>query len=386
MRKRVAIVNQRYGIEINGGSEQHTRQLAERLISYYEVEVLTTCALEYITWENFFPEGLQSINRVSVRRFPVDKPRDIKHFNETTERLLKSNSVTEDAWVDEQGPLCTALIKYIWEQKDKYDVFIFVTYLYYLTVRGINIVKDKAILIPTAHDEFPIYFSIYKQVFTIPRAIAFNTKEEQNFIYSLFHNEYIPSDILGVGIEIPDRINPGIVKRKYNIKEYIVYVGRIDESKGCLELFAQFIRYKKENPSNLKLLLIGKSVMEIPRHSDILSIGFVIEEEKYNVMASAKMLVLPSLYESLSIVTLESLALGIPVILNGNCEVLVGHCRKSNAGLYYKNYYEFAAAINYLLSHQKEYTTMQLNGNKYVKENYTWDIILNKLRKLIDLV
>jgi glycosyltransferase involved in cell wall biosynthesis len=387
MKKKVAIINQRYGVEVNGGSEQHTRQLAEKLISHYDIEILTTCALEYTTWENFFPEGLQIINRVPVRRFPVDKPRNMRRFNEISARVLTGGGSSEDdVWIDEQGPLCTKLINFLREHREEYDCFIFVTYLYYLTVCGIDLVKDKAILVPTAHNEPSIRLAIYKKVFAAPRAIAFNTEEERKFVHSLFRNQHIPGDILGVGVDLPGNINPGEFKKKYKVDNYLVYVGRIDEGKGCPELFNYFIRYKKNNPSDIKLLLIGKSVMQIPQNPDILPIGFVSEEDKYNGIAASKILILPSVYESLSMVVLESLALGIPVIVNGNCDVLRGHCLKSNAGLYYRTYYEFEAAINYLLLHPKEYTSMRLNGQRYIKENYDWDVIIGKLEKMIDRI
>jgi glycosyltransferase involved in cell wall biosynthesis len=163
-----------------------------------------------------------------------------------------------------------------------------------------------------------------------------------------------------------------------------VYAGRICEGKGCSKLFEFFIQYKKDNPSNLKLILMGKTDMPVPRHPDIAALGFISEEDKYDGMAGAKMLVLPSQYESLSIVVLESLALGVPVVVNGNCEVLRGHCRKSNAGLYYQTYREFEGILNYLLSHTDAYTAMRENGKKYVAKSYNWDKIINKLCSMIE--
>ena len=131
---------------------------------------------------------------------------------------------------------------------------------------------------------------------------------------------------------------------------------------------------------------MGKSVIPIPEDEDIVSLGFVSEEDKYNGMAAAQMLVLPSRFESLSIVVLESLALSVPVVVNGVCEVLHGHCTKSNAGLYYKNYFEFEAAINYLLEHKDVHDAMGVNGVRYVEENYRWDVIINRLDQLIRYV
>jgi glycosyltransferase involved in cell wall biosynthesis len=386
MKKKIAIVNQRYGIEINGGSEQYTRMLAEHLIEIYDIEILTTCALEHTTWKNYFLEGLQSLNGVPVRRFRVDKPRDINSFYRYYSHDLPDNPDTENEWIDRQGPVCTKLIKYIGEHKDEYDIFIFVTYLYYHTVRGIGLANEKAILIPTAHDEPYIRFSVYKNIFSIPKAIIFLTEEEKLLTYSIFHNQHILNEIIGMGVTLPREINLESFKSKYCLNDYIIYAGRVEEGKGCVELFDFFIRYKSRNPSNLKLILIGKAIMQIPHNSDIISLGFVSDSDKYNGMAGAKLLVQPSVNESLSIVVLESLALGIPIFVNGKSEVLQGHCRKSNAGLYYKTYNEFEGILNYLQSHTDIYSIMKLNGKKYVAENYNWIVVIEKFKKIIEAV
>ncbi|GHU64924.1 hexosyltransferase [Clostridia bacterium] len=389
MRKKIAIINQRYGLEVNGGSEQYTRLLAERLTEKNNVEILTTCALDYTTWDNHFSEGTSVIHDVPVRRFPVDQPRDIQRFAQVSERVYTTgigNAVMEAEWIDEQGPLCTKLIQYIKDHADRYDVFIFVTYLYYLTVQGMGLVKDRSILIPTAHDEPPIRLHTYKSVFHAPIAIGYNTEEERDFVHTFFGNNRIPSEILGIGIDIPDIIDTDAFRKKYALDNYLIYVGRIDESKGCAELFDFFTLYKEENPSDLKLVLMGKEVMDVPTNPDIISLGFVSDEDKFNGIAGAKTLLLPSLFESLSMSVLESLALGVPVIVNGGCEVLRGHCLRSNAGMCYTSYDEFEKVLHFLLSHEDDYLAMSVNGANYVAKNYDWTIIMNKLQSLIDRI
>ena len=386
MRKRIALVNQRYGLEVNGGSELHCRQYAERLTEWYDVDVITTCALDYERWENYYPEGRSELNGVNVIRFPVAKQRDPRSFNKLSARVL-NNTVPEDEqlrWIDEQGPYCPACVEYIKEHSGDYSVIIFMTYLYYLTAKGVAEKLDNALLLPTAHDEPPIYLSYYRQVFENARAFIYNTVEEKAMVDRMFRVDGIPYVITGVGIDAPDESELFDAKQRYGLENYIIYAGRIDESKGCGTLFRYFEEYKKRNGGDLKLVLIGKSVMDIPKRDDIISLGFVSDEEKFSLIKDSKFLVLASEFESLSMVVLESMFYGRPVLVNGKCKVLKGHCVRSNAGLYFESYFEFEGAVNYLLSHGEEYSVMRENAKKYVSENYRWDAIMTKLRELID--
>lgn len=388
MLKKIAFVCQRYGLEVNGGAELHCRQLAERLNEYYDVEVLTTCAIDYITWENEYQPGEEMINEVLVRRFPADFPRDIKMFGALSGEIFSNkmhSSKQEDEWLRAQGPVSGELLNFIKENYQEYQAVIFMTYLYYPTAVGILIDIPNKLLIPTAHDEPPVYLRHYKKVFKAPKGIIYNTIEEQRFIQKKFDNANIPSIICGVGVDAPDPETLPSAEACFGIKgDYITYVGRIDKSKGCEELFRYFREYKRKHPGELKLVLAGKAVMDIPRDPDIISLGFVSDEEKFALMRDAKCLVLASEFESLSMVVLESMIMGRPVLVNGKCLVLRGHCTKSNAGLYFENYAEFEGTLSYLLSHPEQYEQMRENGRKYVRQNYDWNVILEKIRGMIE--
>lgn len=386
MKERICFVVQRYGLEVNGGAELHCRQLAEHMLNKYkEVHVLTSKAIDYMTWKNIYTNDEEIINGVVVHRFPVTHERNIDEFNSINSRFFSGQLFVseEREWIEKQGPAVPGLIDYLKENKDNYDAFVFFTYLYYPTVLGVECVKDKAIVIPTAHDEPFLGMKIFNNVFLKPRCFFFNTEEERHLIHKKYHNEYIPSKLGGVGIDVPEIIDGERFKKKYNLSNFMIYVGRIDEGKNCHQLFKYFTEYKKRNANDMKLILMGKPVIDIPKHKDIISLGFVDDQDKFDGIAAAKMLVLPSEFESLSMVVLEAMSVGTPVIVNGKCPVLKGHCIKSNGAFYYQNYFEFEGEVNYILDHPDEVSIMKENAKKYVDENYQWDVIVARLSELI---
>ena len=389
MKKKIAIINQRYGLEVNGGSELYSRQIAEKLIAKYDVEVLTSCAVEYVKWSNYYKEGVEQINGVTVRRFKTLHEREPKVFSALDSMMLSNPHIEEEIseqWIEHMGPYCPELVEYVDKHQDEYEAIIVVTYLYYTAVKSIVRIKNKAIFIPTAHQEPFIHFDMYKKVFGAADAYVFLTDEEKDLVHSIFHNEDVPYEVMGVGVEVPEVVDSDRFKKKYNLDNYLIYVGRIDEGKDCPRLFKYFLEYKRRVKSDLKLVLMGKAVCDIPKSPDIISLGFVSEEDKFDGIKGAKALILPSKFESLSISVLEAMTLSVPVIVNGICDVLKGHCVKSNGGLYYKNYFEFEGCINYMMEHPEEYAIMCKNARKYVEDYFQWDDIMKKFDRIIERV
>ena len=384
--KKIAFVCQRYGLEVNGGAELLCRQLAEKLAERYEVEVYTTCAIDYITWRNEYQPGKERIRGVLVRRFRSRKERsgDFDRFSGAVLTNPNHSDKDEDRWIEKQGPLCPALIDALKERADRYEAILFMTYLYYPTVRGLTLGLDNAYLIPTVHDELPVYLRCFDRVFAGAKGYIWNTPEERAFALRRFPEiAGKPDTVAGIGVQVPDVPLPELPEAIQGVP-YLVYAGRIEEGKGCGRLFSYFREYKRRRGGPLKLVLMGKATMEIPSDPDIVALGFVPEEMKFAVMGGSLAFVLFSQFESLSVVVLESMAMGRPVIVNEDCEVLKGHCLRSGAGLYFKEYRDFAACVDFYLARPDAALEMGKRGVAYVRENYTWPVILEKYSALIE--
>lgn len=384
---RIACIVQRYGIELSGGAELHCRWVAEHLSKYYDVEVLTTCAKDYITWRNSYPEGEETINDVVVRRFRVAKERDAQAFGRLSRRMIRllHTKRGELRWMEAQGPYAPALLDFLTEHAARYDLFIFFSYRYWLSYHGIMRFPHKSFLVPTAEHDPTIYLKIFKPFFHHPRAILYNSVEEKELIHRVSANQAVPGDIVGVGIDVPKCYDPEGFRRRYDlVDDYVIYIGRIDPNKGCAEMFDYFLKFFAQRPSApVKLVLIGSEVMPVPKHKHIIHMGFMSEEDKFSALKGSCFMIMPSLYESLSIVSLEAWSLSKAVLVNGRCAVLEGQCQRSKGGLSYHSYKEFASCMEYMLQHKSATERLGRHGNAYVEANYSWEAIEKKYIQLI---
>lgn len=383
---RIAFVVQRYGLEVAGGAELMCRWLAEHLTKYFEVHVLTTCARNHLPWDNYYPEGEERLNGVIVHRSLVDRKRDHLAFDTLTGKIFGEahTYLDEIEWLKMLGPYSSGLLKHIASSRSEYDLLIFSTYQYFHTVFGLPLVPEKALLIPNAHDDRGIYLDIYNHVFHLPRFILYNTDTERDMVHWRFGNSTVPHAVVGTGIEVPSTIDPERFKQRHGLESpFILYSGRVEPAKGCATLLEHFVRYKDEHGGDVKLVLIGKVEMPLPERDDVLSLGFVSEQEKFDGVAASTVVVLPSEYESLSMINLEAWLMGVPVLANGFCQVLKDNCLKSNGGLYYTSYDEFAACLNLLVADQNLRRVLGENGRQYCQENYSWDVVERKYLEII---
>jgi len=377
---KLAVVVQRYGADINGGAELHARYIAEHMARHGEVEVLTTCARDYVTWANELPAGIETVNGVRVRRFPVDRPRDPRDFGRRSTLVFeRAHSIADELkWLDSEGPRSEMLVRHIAASATSFDFFLFFSYRYYHAFHGARSVPDRAVLVPTAERDPAIGLAIFQPVFRGVRALMYNSLEERAMIERVSGRDG-PGVVVGVGSDIPERPQPWRFKKRFHVRRpFALYVGRIDENKGCKELFSHFERYTRLYPRGLDLLLIGSSMLPVPSHPRIRHLGFLPDEDKFDALAAADLLVMPSQYESLSMVALEAWALGKPVLANGRCDVLRGQVVRSNGGLYYESFEEFAEAMFLLESSGPLGAVLGRHGREFFRRHYAWPVIERK--------
>lgn len=413
VKEKIALVTIRYGKDVNGGAEYHCRMLAERLVEDYDVEVFTTCVCNYYTGVNELPEGDEKINDVLVRRFkvePVDRNRHLLFSKkEKTARklrrflfrlgILKYIASIFPVWNYKRKVELKAFLsypfyspymrEYICNKKDLYKVFIPVNMAEATTFFTALDVPEKTLLIPTMHNQGIFFKAIQTEVMTRVAYIGFNTESEQRLAENVFGKHISPHGIISVGIEEANLASWIDTQKKYKLpNNYLLYIGRIEPGK-IGKIFAYFISYKEKYPqSSLQLVLVGGiNSNSLPfERPDIFYTGFVSDEEKMIILQHANIVINPSKYESLSLITLEAMSQGKPMLVNGKCAVLKEHCVKSDyAALYYTTKLDFVSKLRYLETQPQEVRNqMSEKARKYVAKNYCWSAIMNRLKTRID--
>jgi glycosyltransferase involved in cell wall biosynthesis len=386
--------------------------VAERLAERHTVEVLTTCAQDYATWENVYAEGPDRVRGVTVRRFPTSRTRDLAAFNEYSDWIFSNRHSRQDEleWLKQQGPWSPALLDYLERHHQSYDILVFFTYLYAPTVLGLKIAPSKSLLVPTAHDEPAIRLGLYEEVFSSAAGIVWNTDAERAFVSDRFHLRTLVEDVVGCGVDVPESRFAGAddqpslapilptaqeplpphlegpanaFKRRHRMHgAFALYGGRIDPGKGCEELLEYFQAFLHEG-GDASLMLMGVKLMPLPDDPHVRFAGTLPDEERLHALEAATVVVVPSPHESLSLLALEAFAVGTPVLANGRSPVLVDHCRRSNAGLYYEDRWEFIEALKLLTRDPELRAAMGRHGQAYVNANYRWDIILHKYERMM---
>ena len=379
---RIGMVVQRFGPGVEGGAERHCAMVAGRLAESADVEILTSTARSAGRWaEGGFPAGASRHEGLPVRRFPVVSRRGPLGLRYQWLRLVgrrpTAPASTQLAWLEAEGPWCPGLFDHLTAARERYDAFVFFTYLYPTTAVGLLRVADRAALVPTAHDEPALKLDVFRPLFLAPRVILYNTEEERDLCHRRFGNAHVPHLIAGVGVEAPPGPEPAPPGDRPG--RDLVFLGRVTRNK-LGELLPFFERWSSGRP-DARLVLVGKPYMDVPQHPRIHVTGFVSEEEKWRWLRSARVFIMPSRYESLSMVLLEAWTVGTPALVTAECEVLAGHVRRSGGGRIYRSFEEFGHGLDALLDDTDGALRAGQAGRAYVSERYRWDAIMPRIHE-----
>ncbi|MEG0910712.1 MAG: glycosyltransferase family 4 protein [Ruthenibacterium sp.] len=380
--KKIAFVAPWYSEVFSGGAEMAMHAIISQCTARgAEIEVLTTCVESFTAdWSvNAMPAGESRMAGILVRRFPVYQ-RDADAFSNVNAKLMAGKKVSradECVFLSEMIN-SDALCDFIAAHRTEYGLFVFIPYMFGVNYFGIKAAGDRAFLIPCLHDESYAYFDCFKTRFNELSGMAFLAKPESELAQRLYGLANVPTKVLGLGLDMAFTSDAARFRAKFQLDApFILYAGRKDKGKNVHILLADFARYKSETETNLKLVLLGGGQLPVPEsvRDDVIDLGFVDAQDKYDAYAAAEFLCQPSANESFSIVIMESWLCGRPILVNGDCAVTTSFAKESNGGLYYHNYEEFAGAVRYLTQHTDVATEMGQMGNAYVRTHFNWDTV-----------
>lgn len=390
--KKIAFVIPWYADDIPGGAEMEMREVSAHLHKAgIPVEILTTCVKEFnADWnENFYKEGTdKTANGIPVRRFRVRK-RDAKAFDKVNAELMNGRGVPadkEDIFLREMVN-SPDLYSYIGSHKEEYGLFVFIPYMFGTTYNGVQVCPEKSVLIPCFHDEAYAHMKRFAEIYPKTAGMIFNARPEAELAERLYHfsESGTKTIVMGIGMDTDIKASPEDFRSKFGIDEpFILYAGRKDEGKNVHTLVKYYSEYIKRRETELKLVLIGGGNIALPqelvKNKRIIDLGFVDRQDKYNAQGAAEFLCQPSHNESFSLVIMESWLCGRPVLVHEECAVTKNFAAESNGGLYFSNYFEFEGCTDFFLANKEKSGIMGQNGCKYVKENFDWDVIVQKYK------
>lgn len=391
---RLLYVVQRYGEDIVGGSEAACRQFAEALTAEgHSIEVLTSCARSYVTWEDSYEPGTSNVNDVVVHRLPVREPRLHERFNPTNAWMLSHDPppmlFEHQRWALLMGPDLMGLRSWLIDNCERFDAVVFMTYLYATATQGIRAIAGRVPVVfqPTAHDEPALKVPIFEAVFRLPDSYLFFTPEEREVVRERFNMDPW-GNVVGIGIELsPPTGDVGAFRKRFGLGNdpYLIYVGRLDPMKGVKQLTDFFIEMKKQYPGELRLVLAGEAVVDLPDHEDVVVTGFLEESEKQAAIAGSLALVQSSYFESFSIVLCEAWVQRRPALVQAASTVLRGQARRSAGAIPYSGFAQFEQAVQMLLEDADLANKMGENGRRYVEQTYRWDVVLRGFAESVEL-
>lgn len=361
-RPSLAFVVPSAGEDALGAEDELCLQLARHLAPYADIEVLTTCALDDATWRNHYQRGHTIVGDVHVNRFRVDASRG------------RSASL---------GPFSTELRSYIYAHERRFNGFAFFGYQNASTYFTLPLVQEKALLWPLARDRWPDDLSAWSEFFQRPRQLVFGSTEEQHSFAARFPHATTPGTVVAPGAVAPAAGNAARFRDRYGVHgPFVLFIGRLEPDSGCSTLFEYFAKYQSTATVQRRLVVIGDGPLAVPSDPAIVALGNVKEGSKWDALAAAELVVIPSPLDNTSPALPEAWVFGKPIVVNAAASALVEECRRANAGLWYSDSDEFSAALD-LLTPQLALRLGE-QGQRYAESHSGWEEAVKAYRRILN--
>lgn len=418
---KLAFVTPRYGADISAGAEHACRLLAEHVSIRHNVEVLTTCARDPLTWDNEYSDGADRVRGVLVRRFAVNQPHDRDSFRELSSLMggMPHGREDEEEWVRRLGPTSPGLIEHLKRQHRSYDAVVFFSLYHATTVFGVPAASDRSILFPYLQLDPVLRFGLWNDVLASVRTVGYLSAAERTLMHAYMRVQ-LSEEFVGVGIDTPaqqayprhqqdpaddiveeDEGPPAsdtaaaplhlsgrgvLFRRRHRLYgPFVLYGGRVQPDNGSEEMLEYFDRYASTD-GDTPLVLMGVKLMKVPEPSYIRLAGVLPDRERMTACEAAEVSLVPEPDDLLATNVLESFAVGTPVLASARNQAAVDHCRRANAGLYYGTGDEFTETLKLLMADGRLRQRLGDNGRRYVRQHYRWEAVLGRFDRLVTRV
>jgi len=381
---RVAFVPPRFGPKVVGGSEAVTREIALGLAGRgWEVDVLTTRAVDHYTWANDLPAGISVEDGVTVHRFST--VHEVSRGGHRAQLLIQDGEIptVDDQWTWVSWRFRVPdLFHYLLRHGEQYDAIVFSPYLFWTTTACLPSVASRAVAMPCLHDETYARLDVIRPVLAEPSSVWFLSEPEHLLAHRL-GPVAARHTVTGAGVDVPSSYDPvGFRARHHLDRPFVLYAGRRERDKGwdwLVETFGDAIAGGGLDDVDLVTIGVG-DVAPPPRLADrVVDLGFLSVTERNNAFASALAYLQPSRMESFSRTIMEAWLAGTPVFAIEGSEVVAWHCERSGGGAAFADGATLREHLIHLIVEPAQREVMAAGGRRYVLDNYAWPVVLDRM-------
>jgi len=349
----------------------------------WDVEVLTTRAVDHYTWANDLPEGTSVEDGVTVRRFST-----VHHVSRSGHRaqlMIQDGMVPpiDDQWTWVSWRFRVPdLFQHLLRHGAAYEAIVFSPYLFWTTTACLEAVASRAVVMPCLHDETYARLHVVRPVLADPASVWFLSEPEHRLAHRLgpvaAHHL-----VTGAGIDVPSGYDPAGFRARHGLtRPFVLYAGRRERDKGwdwLVEAFGDAVAGGGLDKVDLVTIGVGEAVCPPRLAGRVIDLGFLSDVDRNDAFAAALAYLQPSRMESFSRTIMEAWLAGTPVFAIEGSEVVAWHCERSGGGATFANGAELREQLLRIITQPGAGEAMAAGGRRYVLENYSWPVVLDRM-------